>query len=370
MRRTLLATLCLSQAFASAMVAEAQNSSRRIDAYLERSRQDREDQQPEEKFLPDNTVTLGRGQGETGWEFPSRPEQWLNSAPLTAESLEGKGAVLVFFEEESQQCAQQWPKMLQLAEQYADRPVVFIAVNSGSDPRVTAQYVRRARLRWPVILDYDRSFESEMGVTMVSLDNVVQVRYIDAKGGNHPGKWSDVPATTEAALDGAAWRVDPNEVTEELRDAWRAVEFGDFAAAAKQILRHADSRKEETREAAAKLLSAVKKGMEADLDVARVALRERDNWAAYKSLETVSQRYGEYEIIPEMVANKHKELAGLDDVKVEIEAMKVLDKARATAAKGSSGAKKRAKRLLEQLVEDSPGTEAATQAQELLAGAP
>jgi len=36
---------------------------------------------------------------DAGISLPSSPNQWLNSAPISLESMRGKGAVLYFFEE-------------------------------------------------------------------------------------------------------------------------------------------------------------------------------------------------------------------------------------------------------------------------------
>ena len=363
MQRIILLALCAIVAWSTTNNSQAQ-SARKLEELIERNRQG---SQPQSKALPDNTVVLGKGSGDLEWDFPLRREQWLNSDPLMAESLRGKGIVMLFFEEQCPNCAKRWPDVLSLSQQYANKPVLFIAVNSGNDPRTVSNYVRQARITWPVIVDFDRSFESTMGVRTISLDNVIQVRYVSSDGAARPGKWSDIPATVEAALEGASWRVEPLGMPKELRNAWREIEFGDYAAAARDVNKYAKSKKENQKSAAASLLAAVNEAMEADLDKVRDDLRDQKHWESYKGLKLVEQRYKGYEV-PEVVDNKIKELAKRDDVRDEIDAKKTLDKALSTAAKNSASAKRKAKNLLEKLVKNSPNTEAASKAQDLLAG--
>ena len=364
MRRTLLLLLCAAFIATAASPICAQSNKRDRKDLLDRLR----DEETIGKTLPDNSVVLGKGPGDAEWSFPERENQWLNSGPLKGESLLGKGILMLFFEEECPTCAKQWPEMLRLSKEYSDQPIVFIAVNSGSAPRAVSNYVRRAGITWPVIVDYDRTFENEMGVSTISLDNIVQVRYVSADGVNRPGKWSDIPATVEEALKDATWKVEPNTIPNELKTQWRAIEFGDYTSAAKKILRYVNGKKESTKIAAESLLEAVNEAMEVDMDIVRDALREDKQWEAYKGLKLVKERFKGYEI-PEVVDAKLKELAENDSVKAEIEAKKTLDKALATAAKNSSSAKKRARTMLERLISTSPDTEAATKAEDLLAGA-
>ena len=58
---------------------------------------------------------------------------------------------------------------------------------------------------------------------------------------------------------------------------------------------------------------------------------------------------------------------GRDDVKSELKAKKSLDKAIRTASKGSDGAIRRGLGMLERIVSTSPETEAAGEAEKILA---
>ena len=64
--------------------------------------------------------------------LPANPAMWLNSPPLTAETLKGKGVVLWFYEEQCPSCRKKWPDMYAVAKKFEGEPVVFIAVNSGN----------------------------------------------------------------------------------------------------------------------------------------------------------------------------------------------------------------------------------------------
>jgi hypothetical protein len=305
---------------------------------------------------------------EPSLRLPTDPRLWHNSAPLTLESLKGKGVVFYFFEEESPRLAANWPNMLGLSKQYEGKPLLFIAVSSGTDPRVLKRYLGQYRVAWPVIHDYDRSLEMAMGVPKLTLGGEeFAFRYIAGDGSKGQGQGADVAGTAESALAGAAWRVDPAVVPEKLKGAWRAVELGGFAAAARPLAQAADSKDEELKAGAEKLLAAVEEELTSAAKEAQEALTEGDDWTAYKLLGSIPQRFEGYEFeLIERAETKSKDLAKSDAVKGQIAAAKMLDKAMATAARGPGGVN-RAKGLLNRLVEEYPDSEAATKAQELLA---
>jgi len=49
--------------------------------------------------LGPSTAVAQEGNSATGIRFPASPGSWVNSQPFTREQLEGKVAVMVFFEE-------------------------------------------------------------------------------------------------------------------------------------------------------------------------------------------------------------------------------------------------------------------------------
>lgn len=349
-------------------VATAQSSRRpnpdgpaTIDDLLERNRGPRAGQ-----TVSDAGVRLGEGAGISGWEFPPSPDRWVNSPPLTVESLAGKGVVMLFFEEECAACAARWSDLLKLSAQYTDRPVLFLAVNSGPQASRIGAYARKHRITWPVIADVDRSFETQMSVAQVSMSNVVHALYVTADGVAHPGKWSDLAGTAQAALEGAAWKVDP-PAPRELADAWRAIELGAYADAAKAVTRYAGGEKNgPLKSFADKLLAAVNEAIDADYSQAGDAYKEGEHWRAYKLLTALAERYDGYEI-PPTVEPAIKELKRRDSVAGEIKAKAALDKAIRTASRGSDAAVRRGVGMLERLIASSPQTEAAEEAKKILA---
>ena len=102
--------------------AQSGSRSRDLDRLIEERNQSKAG-----KTVSDANVQLGSRGGVSDWEFPQDANRWINSPPLTAESLAGKGVVLVFFEEECPACAAKWPDLVKLSKQYDGRPVVFIA---------------------------------------------------------------------------------------------------------------------------------------------------------------------------------------------------------------------------------------------------
>jgi thiol-disulfide isomerase/thioredoxin len=300
--------------------------------------------------------------------LPTDPRLWHNSPPLTLESLKGKGVVFYFFEEESPRLAANWPTLQGLSKQYEGKPLIFIAVSSGTDPRVLKRYLGQYRVGWPVIHDLDRSLEMAMGVPKLS-PNVKEFafRYVAGDGSRGQGQGADVAGTAESALKGAAWRVDPAAVPAKLLTAWRAVELGDFTAAARPLAQAVDAKDEQLKAGAEKLLAAVEEEVTSAATTAQEAINEGDEWTAYKRLESIPRQFHGYEFdLIERAESRAKELSKSDAVKDQIAAAKLLEKAMATASRGAGGVN-RAKGLLNRLVEEHPETEAAAKAQEMLA---
>ena len=338
----------------------AQVSTRvRLEDRLEELRKQNEPQPGQAQS--DRRVKLGSKSGLNSWDFPEDERVWLQGTPLTKEMLKGKAAVLLFFEEECPRCASRWPDMTEVSKQFEGKPIAFIAVNSGSDPRMLQQYARQQGISWSVIADFDRSFEKMMKVSPISLQNIVQVRYITADGVSHTGKWSDLPATAKAALKDAKWNVDPKEVPDELQDAWYDIEFGNYAKVAR-VVNKESAKSGPLQEAAEKLLAVVEKNLKEDYDVAKKHFRDKKKWDAYKQLIMIEEKYDGYKL-PDAFEVGLSKLKGDETVKAEQKAMRSFDKANALLMRGKLP---QAKKSLERLISGSQGTEAATKAAELV----
>lgn len=296
--------------------------------------------------------------GEGTPPLPPDPRLWHNSPPLTMESLEGKGVVFYFFDEESPRCAAGWPDVQKSAREYEGKPVLFLAVNSGTDPRMLKRYLGRYRVSWPVVSDPSRGYENAMGVPKLSAEGEdFALRYVSGDGTTGSIQGADLAAAAEAALKGAAWRVDPKALPQSLLNAWKAIELGDFAAAARPVNRALESKDEDLKAGADQLLEAVTAEIKEIGKEATTAFKDGDQWTAYKHLQSIKNRFGDYEIeLVDTAAEKSKELSKTDAVKTEIAAGRMLEKA----------IRKRSERDLKRVTTKYPTTDAAEKANEVL----
>jgi thiol-disulfide isomerase/thioredoxin len=315
-----------------------------------------------------------RGHGQTS-EPPARPElpasadQWFNSSPLTYDGIKGKSAVLWYFEETCPNCEKKWPALKQLAEEHADEPVLFIAVNSGSDPRALAAYLERNDIDWPVLYDPDRSFEAASGVGEISLQNVHQVKLILADGKFATGRWNDLPGSVTKALDGAAWKVKYDRLHEAMHAAVRRMEFGDFRPSAVAIRNGLKDKSPEVRKAAEQVQQHVERQMKQAIDAAAASATADDLFARYQALQTVADQFAPHKLPKEQAAELAK-LAKDPAVQKEIRAAKAVDAQAALLASPDERVRQRATAVLERVGKSFPGTRGAARAQELLANPP
>ncbi|MEQ8849759.1 redoxin domain-containing protein [Botrimarina sp.] len=302
-------------------------------------------------------------------ELPADPRLWTNSPPLSMAALDGKGVVFYFFEEQCAACAEQWPMLNAMAAKHQGEPVLFVAVNSGTDPRELGRYVSRNRVQWRLVHDPNGSLANAMGVPALTPQGpYFAVRSLNGEGEIESGVGTDFEATVKQALEGAAWRVAPQGIPRELMRAWESIEFGDFASAARAVNRAASSNEEGVKSAAERLQTAVSEHATELAKQAKDALDEGDKWAAYKALNRIVEQFSDYEDLPlvDRVETKRDELAEDAEIERQVEAANLLEKAIATAARGGPAAMRRGKSQLERIVSDHGGTEAADRAQKLL----
>jgi hypothetical protein len=254
---------------------------------------------------------------------------------------------------------------LAVANKYQGKPIVFIAVNSGTNGSKVSSYLRKYQITWPAIVDADRSFEQQAGVPEVSLQNIWQARVINSKGKVVRAGATDLEKTAELAMNGAQWNIDPTAIPKELQPLWAQVEFGNYSTAATTLRRHLKSRKEEIKTAATTLNDYVAKQLADELVTAAAAEKSGDVWQSYRTLESLSARYKGYEI-PKTVVQDVKRLADNDQVKLELAAHRKFELAQKSARSTSLSARKRAVRQLQQIVEQFPDTDAAAKARSIL----
>lgn len=317
-------------------------------------------------FLLLGLAWMGTAHAAEAPAFPADPAQWLNAPPLSLEALKGKAVVLWYFEEGCPSCRARWPKLIEMSQKYADQPVVFIGVNSGNPRQAVERYAKEVRVPWPIIVDETRQFERNSGLTNeISLQNIWQVRYIDAQGNLQYGDHQNLEQTVEKALAGASWKVDPKEIPPALKTAWVAVETGDYASAAAPIKKALGDKKEEIKTAATKLNEFVQTAMAKDIEDATTKLGD-DKWESYKALRSVADRYKGFEF-PEDFKQRGSELHRDPEVKEQLELMKQLEGMKKSLMSNSVVVRKKAFDKLKAFVEEHPGTEAAKTGAEWIA---
>ena len=302
--------------------------------------------------------------GEAKTQLPTNPAAWLNSPPLTTEMLAGKAAFLYFFEEGCPKCRDRWPAIFAAANQFQGKPVVFIAVNSGTPRNEIERYAREVGLKWPVIIDTDRSFEKAAGITNeISLQNIYQARGL-LPDGSIQNASTDIASTVPQLLSDAKWRVEPAEVPELLKPAWLQIEFGNFNAASALVKKNLSSPKADVKSGAEKLLAAVAKERDASIKAADEAYAGDRKWEAFKLYTTLVLRFKTFDL-PSEVLTKLRELPTDEAVRNELAAGKLWDGV-ARQLSPTAPPSKGALAQLQRIVKQHPDTEAARQAQAVL----
>ncbi len=221
--------------------------------------------------------------------LPTRPFGWLNSPPLESERLLGKGVVLWFFEEGCPRCIAKWTELYEIERQFQSQPVLFVAVNSGTSRNELARYLERANCRWPVICDEDRGFEKACGVPEISLNNIMQCRYIAADGSMQIANWNDVAGAARSALKRASWSLDESKVPPGLRDVSKDIEFGIYPRAIERLKQ--EYRNPEARAQTQYLVDVVKQhAIQAARDV-EAQLTTMDSSQKYLTIQSYEERF-------------------------------------------------------------------------------
>ena len=252
-----------------------------------------------------------------------------------------------------------------VAKKYQGEPIIFIGVNSGTNPKEIASYLRGNDINWPVIADVDRTFEKQAGVGIISLQNIWAARIITGDGKMVAGNANDLAETAERAAAGAEWNVDPKEIPEALQQAWFAVEFGNFPAAAAILKKNLKSGNADLKTGAEKLNAFVQQRLQQQLDAAKNSLDQQKPWEAYKAYSSIPASFKGYEI-PDDVAAQIKSLGTDEVVKQELAAVKAMNSVQKALASSSASSQRRAASMLKKLIDDFPGTDGAKAAQELL----
>lgn len=297
--------------------------------------------------------------------FPSDPALWINSGPLTASGLKGKGVVLWFFDDQCPRCRNRWPALIEMSKKFDGQPVVFIAVNSGAGRAELEEYARDVKCSWPVLVDTSREFERACGVFPISLQNIYTVKYARADGSLHFGNHDDMPGTAEKALEGAQWKVPPTEIPDSLKPTWIAIETGNYKGVAAPLKKAQNASKSETKEAARKLMEIVQQQMDDQVSAIKQAQESGNNWTAFELCNQFAARFTGFEL-PKDMATLKKDLLKDSKVKAGLAAQKSVEGARKLLSSGNPAAQKKALATLEQVVSDFPDTDLAQSAKSMI----
>ena len=310
----------------------------------------------------DSTTARSDEQTGTKLEFPS---VWVNSDPVSLESLRGKAVFLYFYEETCGKCKGKWPSVIDTANKYEDEPIVFIAVNSGTSKAEVEQYAQSVQLPWPVIVDADRSFERKCDVGEISLQNITQFSYVTAGGELARGDWSDMDGTIHRALEGAKWNVDPAKIPGDLRSLWRNLEFSHFADSRATLAKALALRKPDIKKAAQTLSDSVDERIERNLAAADKSKDGGHRLAAYQRYRALVEKFPGYPAAAPAVAAR-RELAKDPALKKEMTALKQFEKQRNLANSPKPAVRDKALAAIQRIVDEQPDSEAARLGRELL----
>lgn len=307
-------------------------------------------------------------QGQPAPNLPTDPASWVNSGPVTSEMLKGKAAFVYYYEEGCPRCRERWPLMLETAKKFSDKPIVFIAVNSGTGREDVAAYARDVKLTWPILVDQNRKFEQESGVGEISLQNIYQVRIITPDGKLGVGDFNNLEATAERALQGAKWNIDPTGIPPQLLPVWRGLEFGVLSGGGPVLKAALADRNSEIKTAAEKLNGLLQEKIAADLATAKQAYAAGEKWKSYKMVDALTTQYAGFEL-PEAVGKAKTGLAADETVKAELLAQRELDALKKRARTASPAALRGLLLKLKELSERHAATEAGAEAKELFSQA-
>jgi thiol-disulfide isomerase/thioredoxin len=88
-----------------------------------------------------------------GKEIPEFQAKTLSGEPINVESFRGKVVVLDFWATWCAPCVASLPTIKQVTDEYADKDVVFYAVNTGEQAGEVEQFLKQNELELKVILD-------------------------------------------------------------------------------------------------------------------------------------------------------------------------------------------------------------------------
>lgn len=318
---------------------------------------------------------VGRSATAAELILPSDPAAWITkSTPFRLDQLKGKGIYIVFFDEECPKCRARWPGLIREAKNYEDKPIVFLAINSGTKREALEKYVQEVNLTWPVVVDENRELEKAAGIfpplTLTS-EQTMQVRIVTASGEmTAPQPLEPVTAGIDLALKDAQWKVDPRGMPDRLKTLWRQIEFGNYAGLAVSLKKELNSKDSAVKEFADSLQKAVEKDLEESLQRVETEAEGDKKWRAYEMLLPLFDRFKSF-TIPKKADQLKKDLAKDSLVKEGIKSQKSLPMIRQKLLMPNLAAPQRLKltKDLQKIIQSFPDSDLGREAERVLADA-
>lgn len=290
---------------------------------------------------------------------------WVNSKDISLDRLKGKIVVVFFFEEECPRCIASIPARNALRKAYADKPVVFIAVNSGNPKQVIEEYAKSNKFEWPIFVDERRETEKPFGFT-ISLNNIYQWFFVDPDGKLRRAPMGEKPVAEELdkMLPQAKFMLDGVTVPEKLKPMAHDLEMGFYDPAISEVAALAAKGPKDLQPAAQAMFDKFKPLAEQGTEKGKAYEAEGKKYLAYLEYARVASWFKktDYE---KFAAASMAALKKDKEVQDELAAKALLDQAKALLSSSKKGDKEGAAPILAALQKKYPNSEAAKEASKL-----
>ena len=290
---------------------------------------------------------------------------WVNAKDLSLERLKGKVIVLFFFEEECPRCLAGIPGRNALRRSYADKPVVFIAINSGTPKSAVEEYAKSNKMEWPIWVDDQRETEKPFGFK-ISLQNIYQWYVVDPEGKLHSAPFEEAALRTDIDkyLATAKMTFDGVTIPDKLKPLARDLELGQYDPNLADLAQIAAKGPKDIQSAAQAMYEKLKPLAESGLEKGKALEGEGKKYLAYLEYSKVAAWFKRTDYEKTAMAalaplKKDKE------VQEEIAAKAMLDQAKSLLSSSKKGDKESASVLLGMVQKKYPSTEAGREAAKL-----
>lgn len=289
-------------------------------------------------------------------KVPPLPDTWVNSGPRHMDDLSGKTIVMIFFHNGGHQFEVLYPTFVEMAERYKDEPVLFMCVNKNKMKEVQKIAYKR-RIKWPVLADERGDYAYDWGFRGINAEYDIHYGVVNASGSGEFATTEQVEEYLKKNLEKSRWKIDPKEIPDPLKKAWREFEFGDMSAALSALRPYASSSRDEIKKPFEMLYDAILESFKTRMGEAKRLEELGKHWQAYKLYGSMGERYkGLKELrearLAESRLRKHKA------VQEEIKVFKLVEKALGKLKSNNIMHKLEAEKYLQAVARKYPDAEA------------